>query len=228
MIVKTHTAKPNESQWWRHFFYRKESWKTTWELRLSVLVCGILIVSLTRGFWTLKIAQSLVCKEQSPHSDALLLENFDPDYLVFERAAALQKAGNAARIFVPVSAADSEMPNTVDKGIAELMARAAWLQGIELIPIHAIEPISLNAAKQIRKFLTAQHLKSVVVVSPGFRSRRSSLVYGAVLTPAGITVGCVPVLGDKTPQNWTETWHGIEDVAEQFVKLQYYRFYVLR
>ena len=99
MTLKTRNAKPNKSQWQRYFFYRKESLRTTWKLRLSVLLFGILIVSLTRGFWTVKIAQTLVCKEQSPHSDALLLENFDPDYLVFERAAALQKAGIAARIF---------------------------------------------------------------------------------------------------------------------------------
>ena len=96
MTSKTPNAKPNKSQWQRYFFYRKESLRTTWKLRLSVLLSGILIVSLTRGFWTVKIAQSLVCEQQSPHSEALLLENFDPDYLVFERAAALQKAGIAA------------------------------------------------------------------------------------------------------------------------------------
>ena len=65
------------------------------------------------------------------------------------------------------------------------------------------------------------------MVTPGFRSQRSSLVYQAVLAPAGIAVYCVPVFGQKTPANWTETWHGIQEVAEQFLKLQYYRFYVL-
>jgi hypothetical protein len=37
----------------------------------------------------------------------------------------------------------------------------------------------------------------------------------------------VPVLGEKTAKNWTKTWHGIQDVTEQWLKLQYYRFYVL-
>jgi len=173
------------------------------------------------------MAETLVCKEQNPHSD-LLLENFDPDYLVFERAAALQKAGIAARIFVPVPAEDTGMPNTVFKGIAEVMARVAWLQEIEFIPIREIEPISLNAANQIRDFLTVQHPKSVIAVAPAFRSRRLSLVYNARLTPAGVTVGCVPVFGTTTPENWTKTWHGIQDIALQFFKLQYYRFYVLK
>jgi hypothetical protein len=221
LIVTTPTAKT-----------RKESFKSTWKLRFLLfgilLFSGILVVSLTRRVWTVKIGQSLVCKEQSPHSDALLLENFDPNYLVFERAAALQKAGIAGRILVPTKAADSETPNTVSEGIVEVMARVARLQEVEIIPIREIEPISLNAAKQIRHFLTVQHLKSVIVVSPGFRSRRSSLVYNAVLTPAGVTVGCVPVFGTDSPENWTKTWHGIQDVALQFLKLQYYRFHVLR
>lgn len=90
-----------------------------------------------------------------------------------------------------------------------------------------IEPISLNAAYQVRDVLTKAGLKSVIVVTPGFRSQRSSLVYQTVLTPVGITVYCVPVFGQKTSQNWAATWHGMQEVTEQFLKLQFYRFYVL-
>ena len=97
----------------------------------------------------------------------------------------------------------------------------------EFIPIQEIEPISLNAAYQIRDFLTKVHLRSVIVVTDGFRSKRSALVYHAVLDPAGINVSCIPVFGQRTPKNWTETWHGIQEVAKQLLKLQYYRFYVL-
>jgi hypothetical protein len=220
------TAKP-ELGWQRYFFYRKESFRTTWKLRLSVLLIVSVVVFLTRGFWTVKIAKSLVCEEQIPASDALLLENFDPDYLVFERAAALQKSGTAGKVFVPTPAADSGGPNAVSAGLLEVMARIAWLQKFEIIPIREIEPISLNAANQIRDFLKAQDVKSVIVVTPAFRSQRSSLVYSAAFTPAGIRVSCVPVFGVQTAANWTKTWHGIQDVALQFVKLQYYRFYVL-
>jgi hypothetical protein len=84
----------------------------------------------------------------------------------------------------------------------------------------------LNAAREIRSFLKRQDIHSVTVVSPAFRSRRSQLVYDRVFRPAGIAVGCVPVFG-TSPQNWTQTWHGIQDFLEQFVKLAYYRLYVL-
>jgi hypothetical protein len=116
----------------------------------------------------------------------------------------------------------------VSQGIAEVMARLARLQDVEMIPIRPSEPISLHAAYQIRDFLTIEQVSSIIVVTSGFRSKRSSLVYHTVLDPVGIKVRCVPVFGQKTSANWTKTWHGIQDVTEQFLKLQYYRFYVLR
>jgi hypothetical protein len=39
------------------------------------------------------------------------------------------------------------------------------------------------------------------------------------LGPAGITVFCVPLFGEKTPKNWMQTWYGIQDVIEQWLKL---------
>lgn len=216
------------THWQRHFFYRRESLKMTWKFRLALLILLVLLVSVTRGFWISRIGQSLVCTEEIAPSDVILVENFDPHYLVFERAAALHKAGLAASVLVPTDASrDSENADLVSQGITELMIRTAQLQNPELLPIQISEPISLNAASQIRDFLTTEHLRSVIIVTDGFRSKRSSLIYHAVLGPAGIKVGCVPVFGQTTPQNWTKTWHGIQDVTEQFLKLQYYRFYVL-
>jgi hypothetical protein len=53
------------------------------------------------------------------------------------------------------------------------------------------------------------------------------LVYDTVLGSAGMQVRCEPVVGRTTPENWFETWHGIQGVLEQVIKLQYYRFYVI-
>jgi hypothetical protein len=224
----SHPVQTPAPRWHRHFFYRKESLKTTWKLRFLVLFLAVGATAFIWGFGTPRIARSLLCTESSPRSDALLLENFDPNYLVFEHAEALRREGVAARILVPTSSDKDGKPNAVAQGTVELMAKVAWIPNFEIIPIQPSEPISLNAAKQIRDFLVRQGVISVVVVAPAFRSRRSALVYDSVLAPAGIRVGCVPVFGTTNPDNWTETWHGIQDVAEQFLKLQYYRLYVLR
>jgi hypothetical protein len=222
------SVRLQDSGWKRHFFYRGESVKTTWKLRVLILIVPILALWLTQGFWTVKIAESLVCEEQITPSDAILLDNFDPEYLVFERAAALRRAGVADRVIVPVTGAKNQgLPTTVSEGIAELMARVAHLENIEVVPIEYIEPITLNAGYQLREFLIKENVKSAVVVAPAFRSKRSLLIYDAVLTPGGIALGCAPVSGETDATNWTHTLHGIQEVFLQFGKLQYYRFWVL-
>jgi len=159
----------------------------------------------------------------------MLVDNIDPDYLLFERAATLHKAGLASRVLIPVQVShDSERANSVAIGIAELMARVAQVHAPEIMPIRASEPISLNAAYQISDFLTREHLRAVIVITPGFRSKRSSLIYQAVLARAGITVYCVPVFVGAALEDWTHSWHGMQEVGDQFLKLQFYRFYVLR
>src|SRR5262249_42861973 len=203
-----------------------------WRPRLALLLLIILailvtLISVTREFWSMRIGQSLTCTEQLSHSDLILVDNLAPDYLLFERAAALHKAGFAARVLIPVQVShESERWNAVAIGIAELMARVAQLQAPEIMPIRAMEPISLNAAYEIRDFLIKEDLRSVIVVTSGFRSKRSSLIYQTVLAPAGITVSCLPVFVGAAPENWSQTWHGIQEVMEQLLKLQFYRFHI--
>jgi hypothetical protein len=103
----------------------------------------------------------------------------------------------------------------------------AHLRKPEIVRIRATEPISLNLAYELRALLKREYIKSVIVVTPGFRSRRSFLIYQGVLARSGIAVSCVPVFIGASPTSWLHSWHGIQEVAEQFLKLQFYRFYVL-
>src|SRR5437867_2264591 len=102
----------------------------------------------------------------------------EQEYLLFDRAATLRKAGFARRVLIPVQVSStSTRANSVSLHIAELMAREAQVPAPEIIPIRAPEPISLNTAHAIREFLTKEHIRSVIVVASGFRSKRSSLIY---------------------------------------------------
>jgi hypothetical protein len=214
--------------WRRHLYHRRECIRTTWKLRLAVLALVILAGVATGGFWTRQIAHSLSCAQDVAPSDVLLVENFDPDYLLFERAATLEQAGFARRVLVPVQGArEPGAVNPVSQGIAEVMARQARITVWATIPIPEVEPISLNAAYRIRDHLTREDVRSLIVVSPGFRSRRSALVYRTVLGERGIAVRCDPVFRRSGRLEWTDTWHGIQTVVEEFLKLQYYRFYVI-
>ena len=76
----------------------------------------------------------------------------------------------------------------------------------------------LNAIRDMQQFLEREHIQSVIVVTPLFRSRRSALVYEATFGRAGITVRCEPVQGAMGVSNWTRNWHGIQDVMEQWLR----------
>jgi hypothetical protein len=216
------------SRWTRHLFYRAEHIRTTWKLRLGLLAVGVVTIWLTSGWWTVAIARSLVCDASLAPSDAILVENFDPDYLLFERATQLRRAGLAARVLVPVHTDPStQEPNDVALGIADVMARISRIGSIEVVPIREVEPITLNAARDVQRFLDREHIRSVVVVTQLFRSRRSALIYASTLGNAGIAVRCEPVQGSRGVDTWTRSWHGIQGVVEQWLKLQYYRVCVL-
>jgi hypothetical protein len=53
------------------------------------------------------------------------------------------------------------------------------------------------------------------------------LIYQEVMREAGVTVRCVPIGVKADPHEWIRSWHGVQAVFEQFMKLQYYRLYVL-
>src|SRR5262249_36520223 len=158
-----------------------------WRWRLAVLLAVALTAASTRGWWLAWIGEGLVCAETAASGEVVLLENFDPDYRLFERAATLQRGGFLTKVLVPTPTAsnDSTEANLVSRETVELMARLARVQNLEIVPIQEIEPYSLNAARQIRDRLVRQHVRSVLVLSPAFRSKRSSLVYQTVLRPVG-------------------------------------------
>jgi len=188
----------------------------------------MLFAWLTKPWWTVAIARSLVCENQVVPSDAVLIENFDPGYQLFEQARLLREKGLASRVLVPVATeVDSPQPQPVALATTEMLARLARLGAFEVVPIREVEPISLHAGIDVRRFLEREGLKSVLVVTPLFRSRRSALVYGATLGP-GVTVRCAPTTeGTRSVTTWTRTWHGVQEVTEQWIKLQYYRLWVL-
>ena len=208
--------------------YRAERTFTTWKLRVGLLALLAAVLWLTSGWWTVSLARGLVCEATAEPSDAILIENLEPNYLLYERARHLRRAGLAPRVLVPVFAdPGTREANDVALGTAELISGLSRIGPIEIVAVRQAEPITATVARDVRDFLTRERIRSVIVVTPIFRSRRSALVYSAVLRGTGMAVYCQPVQGSRGVTNWTRSWHGIQEVAEQWLKLQYYRFSVL-
>jgi hypothetical protein len=211
------------------FVYRKEVWKSTWLTRLSALALVSGIVWASSSWWAPAVGRALVCTSDIRRSDAILIENMNPSYLLFERAADLQAGGYGSRVIalVQASSGEGDGPNLASASIAEVLARLAHVSTLEVLPIEEFEPITMNAATQVGVAFQRLGFHSAIVVAAGFRSRRTHLVYRKALEPLGIQVRCAPVWGTVRPGNWTETWHGIQEVGLQVAKLAYYRAWVL-
>jgi hypothetical protein len=216
------------SRWTKHFVYRTECTRTTWKFRIGLVITIVVALWVTSGWWTAEIARSLECETSRAPSDAILIENFESSYLAYERAAKLRRDGLANRVLVQtLTDPGTAEPDEVAIGRLQVMAKSAQIGAFEIIPTRQQEPIMLNAIRDMQRFLERERIRSLIVVVPLFRSRRSELVYGATLGRAGIMVRCEPFQGSLTVDNWTRSWHGIQDVVEQWLKLQYYRLYVL-
>ncbi len=182
----------------------------------------------TRGWWLDWGARSLVCEEDSASGDVLLIDNLESNYLLFEKAEELVSSGRVQRVMAMVpTTADGDHPGRIAQGIVNLMAEVARIERLETIPVLEEEPISIHAAEQVKSHIEGDGVHSLILVTPGFRSRRSQLVYQKVFADSGVKIRCVPVFGLKTPESWRATWHGFEEVTLQWMKLWYYRLFVL-
>jgi hypothetical protein len=211
----------------RHFVYRTYAIRTTWKLRAGLPVTAAVVAWLTAGWWTVSIGESLVCDASIARSEAILLENFGPNDLLFERARQLRDAQISSRVLVPIWTQNGSELNRVALHTAEAMATSTGLGTIEMVPVNRVEPITLNTARAVQRYLEREKIGSVIVLTELFRSRRSELVYEATLVAAGIRVHCQPVEGSFNVKTWPREWHGVQEVAEQWLKLQYYRFYAV-
>ena len=181
-----------------------------------------------RDTWLEAVAAGLVCQTDLAPADAILVENIEVDYLLFERAQQLEAQGLAPVVLVPImTGREDGKPGRVQAGFAEVMCEVARLKECDYFAVREEEPITLNFARGVAEELRSRGFRSVVLVVSGFRSQRAFEVYQQVFTPMGIEIRCEPVFGPKRVDNWSDTLHGIQEVGLQLGKLWYYRLFVL-
>lgn len=205
------------------------TYRPPWKLRLFLALLVMAVPVATRGWWVSALGWSLVSDANIERPDIIIIENLDSNYLLFEKARNLKRDGISARVIVPVAAPDNDpvKPGLVAQGIADVMIRVARLDGVEIFPVRQIEPITLNLARQVGDYLRGSEVRTALILTSGFKSRRVHLIFSNVLGKAGIETYCLPVWGNHRPDNWAETWHGIQEVLLQHAKLAYYRLWVL-
>lgn len=207
--------------------YRTTTWKTTWKLRLLVSALLLGLFFFTRAWWIPAIGRGLVSEPGPGKPDLILVDNLVSDYKLFKKAGELMKDDGVRMVLVPVRSShwDPDEPDRMAGEITQIMIRDARLPACRLLPFRQAEPFTLHVARRVGRFLQSHRdIHSVLIVTEGFRSRRTRLVYGRVLGKFGVTVCTYPVWGSRGPKSWAKTWHGRQEVVLQYLKLLYYEF----
>ena len=79
------------------------------------------------------------CQASVNTADAILVDNFEMNYLVFERAAEFRARHRVEGARANPGRDDPAQPNIIFAGIAHVMSRVARLESPELIPIREID-----------------------------------------------------------------------------------------
>jgi hypothetical protein len=149
--------------------------RISWKILLGLLLALLLAGFATRGYWFRVLAQSLVFSGSANKSDVIFIENSDFKYLLFERAARLSKAGMGRRVIIPVETdGDSVAPGLVSLRVAEVMCQVAQIIDPEFVAIKQKEPCSIGMARQLAARLQSEKVRSAIIVTQAFRSRRTS------------------------------------------------------
>jgi uncharacterized SAM-binding protein YcdF (DUF218 family) len=220
-----------------HFAIRRVTvWKTTWRLRLTLAAtCGVLF-GVPAPFWAERVGSSLVAQDALERADVVIADvTAWPSIEVLEQAARLYRAGYAGRMlltrYVPndrLDAAGIRVSRRFDE-VLRIYTRELDLRDeeVETIPIEVSDPVTLNTARQVAAHCESQGVRSAILVTSLFHSRRSALSFRQWLEPHGVKLISRPVESGLRVNNWWRTKDGLRTVLQESVQLAYYRFFVL-
>lgn len=176
-------------------------------------------------------AQALIVNAELSHADALVVLAGSSTYIErTERAAQLFQAGRAPVIILTNdnlqggwSVAEQRNPLFIELAAANLRSQGVPADKIETIP--QVVSSTYEEAVRLREYALAHGLRSVLVVTSAYQSRRALWTLRRVFEGSGVEVGldAIPP-GRQTPRAATWWWHalGWRMVPGEYLKLAYY------
>jgi len=82
--------------------------------------------------------------------------------------------------------------------------------------------VTLTAARVALDTLSRENVKSAILLSPGFHTRRSFLAYQFAGTPLQIKIFPAACFTEYEPDQWWTGYLGIRDFGIEALKLAYY------
>lgn len=180
------------------------------------------------------LAKWLIVERKLDHADALMVLSGSAVYRERTRTAAdLYKQGVAPKIFITDdgqrsgwSQAEQTNPPYVVLEQRELIANGVLPDAITVLP-GKVSGTDDEAAKLAAEADTGT-LKSVVIVTSAYHSRRALWTFDRILSDKNIDIGVsFAPPGGATPKTWS-WWMGFRGwqmVAGEYIKLAVYRMY---
>ena len=116
-------------------------------------------------------------------------------------------------------ALNEDYPNLVKKEMEALGLRE---RDFRIIVTHIHHPITLTEARGAAEAISKENVKSAILLSPGFHTRRSYLVYQHACNPFQIKIFPFACINSYQLDHWWSQENGLRDFTEELVKLAYY------
>ena len=199
---------------------------------ISRWVCVALLTLIAGTVIAWVAAKALIVRSDLVRADAIVVLAGSATYL--ERtdwAARLYKEGRAPVVILTNdnvqsgwSVAEKRNPLFVELAAEELRRNGVPAEKIESIPEAASG--THEEAVRVREYSVAHNLRSILVVTSPYHSRRALWTLRRVFEGSGIEIGLDgPGTGIQTPAPTTWWWYrlGWKMVPGEYVKLVYYR-----
>ena len=196
----------------------------------------ILVGLLSLGAWPLLAwiaAKGLIVKAELSQADAIAVLAGSSTYRErTHRAAQLFNDGRAARIALTNdnqrsgwSGAGQRNPLFVERAVDELKRQGVPIERIEIVP--GAVTTTYDEAVHLHQYALERNLRSILVVTSAYQSRRALWTLRRVFEPSDVMIGVDSAEpGEQSPRPATWWLHrlGWKLVPGEYVKIIYYRW----
>ncbi len=112
-----------------------------------------------------------------------------------------------------------DYPHLVKK---EMEALGLKERDFRIIVTHIHDPITLTAARGALEAISKEDVKSAILLSPGFHTRRSYLIYQHLCIPLQIKIFPYACFNSYQLDHWWSQEAGLRDFGQQLGQLAYY------
>ncbi len=182
-------------------------------------------------FLSFLFAAPYVLKVSEPFhkSDLAILETQSlPSKKFLKSIASLYQKKTFSRLIVVIreDKADNLLISQTEKEQKITANLVAFQVNADAIQFLTISPSRLGdsdeAAKNILKVIVSENLKSILLLTREFESKRILKVYQKNLSSLPVQISCFPFPSDMTASNWFFSDDGFREVAYEYIRYLYY------